>query len=322
MPPDLSSHRLSDAESITIFTNTILPAEFDHLPDYSASATSRQPLALLVVGQTGAGKTRLSPSLIDGMLSARGPEPPAHLIADTYKTHHPSYTRLMLTTPHLASPATGPDARKWLALAAREAVRRKLDVMLESACRHPEDFIQLVRIFSEGGYRVEVVVMAVPEALSRLGILVRFYDKLPAAQSRDLPLRLTPVKVHDDSYAGLLGAATFLDDHPDMANQVTVVRRGDLAAYGTDGGGGIADALRKERKRPLTDDEMKAALDDMQNISTHDDAAEQLKEVRALLKPLTDENDASTWPELRALSYGKAGSDAGGAYNVLRLGGI
>ncbi|KAK8915558.1 hypothetical protein H634G_07797 [Metarhizium anisopliae BRIP 53293] len=327
-PPDLSSYRLSDKDSQHIFASEILPAEFDHLPSHHGPQAS-PPLAVLAVGQTGSGKTRLSPAILSAFHLVRGAPAtgPVHLIADTYKTYHPEYTRLMLSTPNLASPATGPDARKWLAMASKEVVRRKLDVLLESACRHPDDFVQLARVFSTAGYRVEVVLLAVPAALSRLGILVRFYEKLPEGQSRNLPVRLTPTKVHDDSYAGLLDAARFLDE-TSTADQVLVVRRGNLVAYGTTKSAngnmvnrrGVEEALKRERERPLTAQEMKTALDDVQKMSTHEDASEQVEHIRGMLKPLIEDSSQDGWPELKPLTFGKVNEEAGGTYNVLRLG--
>ncbi|KAJ3496536.1 hypothetical protein NLG97_g2585 [Lecanicillium saksenae] len=320
-PPDLSSYRLSDADSNRIFQEEILPAEFP--ADGAPSRSQRsKPLAVLAVGQTGAGKTLLAPAIIEahGLSSA---SKPAHFIADTYKTYHPEYTRLMLSTPQHASPATGPDARKWLAMAAEEATKRKADVVLESACRHPDDFCELAALFHQAGYRVEVVVLAVPAALSRLGILSRFYDKKPEAQSRNLPVRLTPVKVHDDSYAGLLHAAKYLDESG-IADQVLVVRRGNLVAYGWEKANGeaaaIAEAVEQERKRNLTDAEMKSALDDTQKLSMYEDAKGQLEQVRELLKPLIGENKhGSNYSALIPIEAAQKDGDKK-ADNVLRLG--
>ncbi|KAK3179407.1 hypothetical protein K4F52_009152 [Lecanicillium sp. MT-2017a] len=310
-PPDLSSYVLSDADSKRIFQNEILPAEF---PQPLSASTRKQPLAVLAVGQTGAGKTLLAPAILAALDSK-----PAHFIADTYKAYHPEYTRLMLSTPQHASPATGPDARRWLSMAAQEAALHRLDVVLESACRHPDDFCDLVTVFHAAGYRVEVVVLAVPAALSRLGILSRFYERKPEAQSRNLPVRLTPVKVHDDSYDGLLDAAKFLDK-TGTANQVLVLRRGNLVAYGDgDGVGGAAAAVEKERARPLTDAEMKTALDDIQNLSTHEEAKEQVEQVRALLRPLIETRDDAGFPELMALEFATRDGDKSGK-QVLRLG--
>jgi hypothetical protein len=310
-PPDLSSYVLSDADSKRIFQDEILPAEF---PKPLTPSVRKRPLAVLAVGQTGAGKTLLAPAI----LSALGPSSPkpAHFIADTYKTYHPEYTRLMLSSPQHASPATGPDARRWLSMAAQEAALHRLDVVLESACRHPDDFCDLVTVFQSAGYRVEVVVLAVPAALSRLGILSRFYERKPEALSRNLPVRLTPIKVHNDSYDGLLDAAKFLDA-TGVAHQVIVLRRGNLVAYG--GQGSAAAAVELERNRSLTEAEMKTALDDIQNVSTHEEAKEQVEEVRELLRPLLERSDESGFPELVPLEFATKDGDMS-SKQVLRLG--
>ncbi|KAM3535401.1 hypothetical protein MY4038_001273 [Beauveria bassiana] len=319
-PPDLSSYRLSDAESQRIFQEQILPAEFPASASASPSSTRQQPLAVLAVGQTGAGKTLLAPAI----LHALSPGKPVHLIADTYKTYHPQYASLMQSSaPQHASPATGPDARRWLALAVGEAARRGVDVVLESACRHPEDFCALAAQFRAAQYRVEVVVLAVPAALSRLGILARFYEKKPEAQSRGLPVRLTPVKVHDDSYAGLLHAARYLESSG-AADQVVVVRRGNLVAYGWERAGGetpkIAEAVERERERRLTEAERKTALGDVQRLELHEGAMEQLEQVRELLKPLiSDAAHDATHSTLVPIEFARKEGDER-ASNVLRLG--
>ncbi|KAM3439113.1 hypothetical protein MY4824_002917 [Beauveria thailandica] len=318
-PPDLSSYRLSDAESQRIFQEQILPAEFPASPSPS---TRQQPLAVLAVGQTGAGKTLLTPAILHALSAST--RKPVHLIADTYKTYHPQYTSLMQSSaPQHASPATGPDARRWLALAAGEAARRGVDVVLESACRHPDDFCALAAQFRAARYRVEVVVLAVPAALSRLGILARFYEKRPEAGSRGLPVRLTPVKVHDDSYAGLLHAARYLES-AGAADQVVVVRRGNLVAYGWERAGGeaskIAEAVERERERRLTEAERKTALEDLQRLEVHEGAKEQLEQVRELLKPLiSDASHDATHSTLVPIDFARKDGDER-ASNVLRLG--
>ena len=112
----------------------------------------------------------------------------------------PEYTSILKSTPSLASPATGADARKWLAMACNWCIDRKIDVLLESACRNIDEFRSLVSAFRDGGYRVYVVIMAVPECLSLMGIMLRYYKRLPEAQSGGLPLRLTPRTVHYETY--------------------------------------------------------------------------------------------------------------------------
>ncbi|KAL2752655.1 hypothetical protein ACRALDRAFT_2070671, partial [Sodiomyces alcalophilus JCM 7366] len=269
---------LPQETSDSIFTTQILPAELP--PSLSPSplvlspTDPKPPIAVLIVGQTGAGKTRLAPPVLDALTSLRR-QPPAHFIADTYKTYHPAYQSLASdpTTAPLASPATGPDARRWLHRAASHAAHRRLDVLLESACRHPDDFVHLARLFYNARYRLDVLLLAVPRALSRLGLLTRFHDRLPEASSRGLPVRLVPVKVHDDSYDGLLEAARWIDAHPDCIDRVFVVRRGNLLAFsdarsGPDRllQGRAADAVQRERERPLTPSEATIAVEDLAKL--------------------------------------------------------
>lgn len=299
-PPDLSSHQLSPSASQHIFTTQILPQDIDPV---SPSPNSQQPTAILVVGQTGAGKTRLVPEILSA-LSAAGRRP-VHLIADVYKTHHPAYASL---PSHLASPATGTDARIWLGMATEEAARRRQDVLIESACRHHADFSSLATILHEASYHVTVMILAVPYPLSRLGILVRYYQNLPEAQSRGLPLRLTPAKVHDESYEGLLKAAEWLDES-DVADRVLVVRRDNLVAFfkrsGVQPEQGIAEAVRGERRRPLSTNENQVVADGVEQLRLILDAEEQLKAFKGLLEAFGDNDgcEGGGFPKLRRLEF-------------------
>lgn len=109
--------------------------------------------------------------------------------------------------PSLASPATGTDAQKWLAMACNWCIDRKIDVLLESACRNLDELTSLISDFHVAGYRVNVAIMAVPECLSILGTMVRHYKKLSEAQSDEEPLRLTPRSVHYETYGNYYLAA-------------------------------------------------------------------------------------------------------------------
>lgn len=260
---------LSTEASLRIFHNDIVPRGLTPVLSHNHQTDSLTPLAVLIVGQTGAGKTRLSPLLLSAF-STLG-RTPAHFIADTYKAYHPSYLDIINSpNPSIASPATGTDARKWLTMACEYAADHKLDVLVESACRHPDDFAGLVRVFRDRGYRVCVAIMAVPKPLSRLGILVRFHRDLPEARSGGLPLRLTPKKVHDDSYGGLVEATRFVADEGG-ADEVVVVRRGNGVVYhdwrkGDGGFKGLVEVVERERRRPLTEEELEGARRDLEML--------------------------------------------------------
>ncbi|KAK0753067.1 zeta toxin-domain-containing protein [Schizothecium vesticola] len=271
-PTPLETYTLSPADHLSIFTTTILPTELapHHSHPHRASSGHR-PLAVLILGQTGAGKTRLAPLLLAALSRGGGDDsPPVHLIADTYKAYHPHYA--------VCLPAASADARKWLAMACEHVVERRMDVLVESACRYPGDFCELVEIFGRGGYAVRVAVLAVPEGLSRLGILRRYYGGLEEGRGR-----LTPRGVHDESYEGLREAVGWLDGRG--GEGVVVVRRGNLLAHR---GGGAAAALEVERKRALTGEEREVAERDMEELRRLGDPGvdAQLQEIQGLLDGL------------------------------------
>ncbi|KAI4866405.1 zeta toxin-domain-containing protein [Hypoxylon rubiginosum] len=333
---DPQSYVLSADESEAIFERDIVPAELgalllpaDQQPNdastNSNNAAPRTPLAVLLIGQTGAGKSRTAPAIKQAMEHLRGPARLAHFVADTYKTYHPAYRALLARNPALASPATAPDARRWLATAAARAAAARADVLLESAARHPADFAQLAALFRGAGYRVEAAVLAVPAALSRLGVLARFYGGL--GQGGGLPVRLTPRAVHDASYAGLLEAAAFVDAS-DAVDQVVVVRRDGMVAYvneragrvGSGGGSsssswrreaGVAAAVRAERERPLTLVEKTGAESSLRELrDTNVPSLEsQLVEIEGLLEPLMGDLDQSAYAPLRPLSLPSSAQD-------------
>jgi len=298
-----------------VFSDEIVPQElvpYMHLQHHTEDG-EQKPLAVLIVGQTGAGKTRLAPILRQAMVDnvGGGRRTPAHFIADTYKTYHPHYAACVQKFPEKASILAGLDARVWLTMACSYAVEHRLDVLVESACRHPDDFCKLADIFHEGGYSVRVAVLAVPEALSRLGILVRYYRNLPEAQSRGLPLRLTPRRVHDDSYAGLTYAAKFLDEGQ-SADSVIVVRRNNMLAYSSArassesrawlAGAGALSSLELERLRHLSLEEERTALEDIEELKKLRDPKvdAEVQEILGLMGTLGTRGERNP-PSLRPL---------------------
>ncbi|KAK4465738.1 zeta toxin-domain-containing protein [Cladorrhinum samala] len=270
----LSSWRLTPQASDEIFTSLILPNELSryfsptpHNITYSSSSSSssssasrRAPLAVIILGQTGSGKTRLAPILSShfppirssssssSSSSTEDNNQPIHLIADVYKTYHPHF--LACPEPHRSRLASD-DARRWLKLACIAVAQQenqqhgRKDVLLESACRRPEDFIELIEIFREGGYRVRVAVLAVGRGVSRLGCLVRYWRNLPEAGAKwGLGVRKTPAGVHSESYEGLSRGVGRLD------GMVVVAAAADgVGVSGNHDGTGGEQERKKEEER-------------------------------------------------------------------------
>jgi hypothetical protein len=182
--------------------------------------------------------------------------------------------------------------------------------------------------------------------------VVDSYGDLPEAQSRNLPLRLTPKKVHDDSYKGLADATAWIDSSM-AVDLVVVVRRNSLVTYeneiqiktvhlprdppscpadqpAVEEAGELAavpgsspvppqqvrawveqsaahEALEIERLRPLSEDELNIALEDIRMLKKlNDDAvASQIGEIEKMLADLCNTGDGESsgrsFPELSPL---------------------
>jgi UDP-N-acetylglucosamine kinase len=413
---DPQAYVLSEVESRDIFERQILPVELGVIQKRLAALSEagdsptrqrrrRQPVAVFVVGQIGAGKTRTAPVIKQALESfwlERGHQPAhseggdgeadvddeeaaaaatttsrqqaaaevplvAHFIADTYKAYHPRYAALVAASaappyspgrvpppPSLASAATAPDARRWLRRAVDWALDHGVDVLVEAACRVPGDFVGLARACAAGGHRVEVAVLAVPAGLSRLGVLARYHREMndrrqrrggaaegPARDEQKvrgkgaalLPPRLTPAKVHDASYAGLLEVARFIDES-DVVDQVVVVRRAGLVAHANERWppplrsrgwmhqAWVEKSLLLERERALTARERALAEEDMSKLrdratgegSNGDaDLMAQLDEIEGLLRPLIEKSGKrieANEPSMRSLVLPGLGEDA------------
>jgi hypothetical protein len=192
------------------------------------------------------------------------------VVGDLYKPYHPDYDELLATDPENASPLTSPDARRWITMSTEHLTAQRADVLLESAGRDRADFADIAAHFHNNGYRVEVTMMAVNEAHSRLGIVHRYHD-----QVRDTGTgRLTARQTHDAAYAGMLDAADFID-HSDAVDVVTVVRRGQHVLYANerDDNGrwqqppATAEAIEAERARRWTAEETKQFADTVTRLA-------------------------------------------------------
>lgn len=121
---------------------------------------------------------------------------------------------------------TSVDGRKWMAKVHAYSIEQRFDVIMESAMTKPADFLEPVQQYRAAGYRVEVAVLAVPEALSRLGVVDRYRAEV-ASTGRG---RVIDAEIHDTTYRGVLDAAGQID-RDQLAHHVFVLRRGNETLY-------------------------------------------------------------------------------------------
>ncbi|AEO57419.1 hypothetical protein MYCTH_2060907 [Thermothelomyces thermophilus ATCC 42464] len=315
----LAAWRISPETHDHILRTRILPAELDpFLPEVGGKST--RPRAILILGQTGAGKTHFTPRLLSALRQQQQEEggggggggddgggggekrPILHLIADTYKRYHPHYAACLASARHagLASRVAGPAAARWLlAVCERAADARADPVVVEAAARRPDEFRAVARAFAARDYAVRVAVLAVPAALSRLGIAQEEEQK-EGHGDRGMPVRFTPKAVHDASFEGVEAVVGWLDEDGEagggeLLDRIVMVRRGGEVVYGNERAenGWVKEAaalaaLRRERARGLTDEERKTAEEGIRMLKSLGDpkADREVEEIEELMAGL------------------------------------
>jgi hypothetical protein len=139
---------------------------------------------------------------------------------------------------------------------------------------------------------VEVAILAVPAALSRLGVLVRYWQET----QRYGHGRVINNAVHDACYHGVLNEAGAVDTGNVHVDTVAVLRRGNEALYSNsraaDGAWRkpptAADAVRRERTRPWTPEESARFARTLAQLRTELGAewSLQLDDIADLAQPL------------------------------------
>lgn len=218
----------------------------DHAP------TPEGPRLVLLGGQPAAGKTVAQ----DAILA----EDPAlvPITGDELREYHPDYARLMVEEPLLMSERTAPVSGGLVRLALEHALVHRFSVLLEGTFRDPEMVTGTASRFAEAGYRVEVVAVATPAAVSRL-----------SAQQRALAAaypgigRWTPPEAHETAVAGSPRVVAALEALPFII-RVRVFSRErllhDTTSRSVAGAVSAADVLRGEQTRRLAPGEALAWL--------------------------------------------------------------
>lgn len=192
---DRTLHALPAQDNDRIFRELIVPHFMER------ATPQRDPVAVFLGGQTGAGKSATAGPLL-AALQERGR--PVVVDLDQLKPFHTQYTELMQRDDSTAGAYTSIDGRAWMAKLMEHAARARVDVLMESAMRGPSEFLEPVQLYHEAGYRVGAAILAVPAAQSRLGVLDRYWAQV----KQDGSGRAINTEIHDGSYRGVLDAPT------------------------------------------------------------------------------------------------------------------
>ncbi|KAE8162412.1 zeta toxin-domain-containing protein [Aspergillus tamarii] len=147
-------------------------AEIFHTIQTAALATTNpveQPVAILLGGQPGAGKSRLASAAMKHLGGNA-----VKVDADELRQFHPRYIDMMRENDLTASDRIHADAGPWAVKLTRAAITARRNLVIDGTMRDSDNVVAQCRNFREAGYRVEARVMAVSRLVSLLGISERY----------------------------------------------------------------------------------------------------------------------------------------------------
>ncbi|MGV9920823.1 zeta toxin family protein [Streptomyces cellulosae] len=249
-PAEVERHRLPPEENERIFRERIVP-DLLH-----GRASQETPTVVFLVGQPGAGKSRVT-EMVAAQLNRHGGF--VDVDSDLYKPYHPAYAELMAQDDTLMAAYTRADGRAWMAQAEQYVRDHGLHAIIQETSQNAEAVEQKMRAYRAAGARIEGLFMGVPQAMSNQGIVARYFEQL-ADRGQG---RLTVQANADESYRGILELADRVDTGT-LVDLASVYRRGEAKprySNTLDETGAWANppalrqSLESERVRPWTDTE-------------------------------------------------------------------
>lgn len=220
------------------------------VPKLTAGAVAQErPVVVFVAGQAGSGKT-LVMDLVHAALEQRGGA--VRVDRDTYKAVHPHYSAFLAEDVRTAGVRVRPETYRWQAEVEARARASRYDVVAEEAVADPAAWLAAVAAYREAGYRIEVVALAVPEAVSQLGVLDRYLRLAEEGRARYVGWD------NHDTCAAALPVALANIEARRLADRVVVVQRSGEVLYANElmpsgrwrRPAGAREALLAERARP------------------------------------------------------------------------
>ncbi|MFI7126591.1 zeta toxin family protein [Nonomuraea sp. NPDC050153] len=176
--PSPEAYRLPSAEHARVFTERIVPEML------SVAMSSAEPSALIVTGAPGSGRTTRIRRTTRALAAPNGWEV---IDPEAFLAYHPYSWDLVLHDDPIAGDQVMTDALGWCALAVERAIARRADVVLEIGAHQDGDAGDYASVFRDAGYHVEVETMAVPEAVARLHLMIRYHCRHGNWQVLTLP---------------------------------------------------------------------------------------------------------------------------------------
>ncbi|MGI5485019.1 zeta toxin family protein [Streptomyces lavendofoliae] len=138
-------------------------------------APQQTPTVVFLVGQPGAGKSRVTETVATAFNQHGGF---ADIDSDLYKPYHPAYDELMAQDDTFMAAYPRADGRAWMAQAEEYVRTHGLHAIIQETSQNAEAVEQKMRAHRFAGGRIEGLFMGVPQAMSNQVIVARYFEQL------------------------------------------------------------------------------------------------------------------------------------------------
>lgn len=217
------------------------------VPDLFADAAPRRlPVAVLLGGQPGSGKSRAAQ-----FAREMHADDLVDVIGDDFRSLHPDFKRLQRDSPLTMAQVTQCVSGPLVERSIHFAIQRRFSVLVEGTFRDPAIACSTAAGFRDAGFYVHAIALAVPPAVSRASTIGRYWETQGTAHSR-----WTPPDAHDAALRGMpLTVAALARSH--AVNRFSVIDRTgslleDSSRPGTSRAAQMVACIRDTHERPLT----------------------------------------------------------------------
>ncbi|MFJ8627456.1 zeta toxin family protein [Kitasatospora sp. NPDC093550] len=211
--PDPHSYQLTDDELLAAFDCRGGVRDFV----FGGAAPQAVPRMVLLGAQPAAGKSQA----MAGVRQRYGPDT-VPLTGDHLRVFHPRFEEIMGTLPpEQAELVTGQASGRWVRMCLEHARDNSYSLILEGVFRDPGMTLRTAEEFSQAGFTVELVAVAVREERSRLDGVHRYLN------SGDGPGRWTPSDRHDLAYAMMRETLALAEASPHVSRIALTNRSGE-----------------------------------------------------------------------------------------------
>lgn len=218
-------------------------------------SSRENPLLIVVVGQPASGKSRTVVHI-----QREYERPMVTLDSDELRLLHPRMNDIIRTDPYRMDVLSNAPVSTWMAALIEHCRHSKLDTIIENTLTNPAQIRQTARAFKDEGFTARLELLAVPEPVSRLGIVTRY---LAGVDGDDFP-RWTTEASHRKALSSAPEGVRQLES---VFDEIQVRdRKGGALHTGTDAAS-AAGAFEKRLSEGLSPDQFEEWIADYTEVA-------------------------------------------------------